>query len=31
MWKKAVFKAIMGAEDYQDAYERLSQLNLKKT
>jgi len=29
--KKAVFKAIMSADDYLHAYEHLMQLNLKKT
>jgi nucleolar MIF4G domain-containing protein 1 len=29
--KKAVFQAIVGSEDYLEAFEKLNSLNLKKT
>jgi nucleolar MIF4G domain-containing protein 1 len=29
--KKAVFQDIVGSEDYLEAFEKLNQLNLKKT
>lgn len=29
--KKAVFQAIVGSEDYLEAFEKLNHLNLKKT